>query len=434
MKQKLTATPRASAQALGVAALMFAAASCQAQMTAPSTATASDSVASEPNPYYLGARAAFTHDTNVNRAPGGQSDNYWTTSVFGGFDQPIGRQRVFGRANVGYSKYNEQTQLDNTSYDISGGLEWSAAQRLSGSVNVSFNQYLSAPATFSTIPDLRRNVANTESIDAVVRYGGASLLTLEGRIGYSQVDYSLPEYQSDEAENTYGSVGLYYNPGGPLRLGIAVRYTTTDSPESAPGVTPAVVANTSDGENLDFTANYEVSGQVSAGGRLSYTRQTNSGITAADFSGWTGALYLSYRPTGKLLFNAYAARDAGFSTESGWVQQTFLVGSTPITRTFTEVFQVAEVISSVGLGVTYAATAKISAIAGVRYGRTTLVNQAGGETLDTSTVGYLGASYDVARNWLLGCNLSLENRDVSGGVNYTYDANSFGCFAQYTWR
>ena len=49
-------------------------------------------------------------------------------------------------------------------------------------------------------------------------------------------------------------------------------------------------------------------------------------------------------------------------------------------------------------------------------------------------MGYLGASYDVARNWLLGCNLLLENRDVSGGVNYTYDANSFGCFAQYTWR
>ena len=199
-------------------------------------------------------------------------------------------------------------------------------------------------------------------------------------------------------------------------------------------MTPPVVANTSKGDNLDFTANYDVSGQVSAGGRLSYTRQTNSGITAADFSGWTGALYLSYRPTGKLLFNAYAARDAGFSTESGWVQQTFLVGSTPITRTYTEVFQVAEVIESAGLGVTYAATAKINATAGVRYGRTTLVNQLGGETLDISKVGYLGATYDVARNWLLGCNLSLENRDVSGGVNYSYDANSFGCFAQYTWR
>ncbi len=40
----------------------------------------------------------FTHDSNVYRIPSGPSDNYSSTSVFGGFDQPISRQRVFGRA------------------------------------------------------------------------------------------------------------------------------------------------------------------------------------------------------------------------------------------------------------------------------------------------------------------------------------------------
>ena len=47
-------------------------------------------------------------------------------------------------------------------------------------------------------------------------------------------------------------------------------------------------------------------------------------------------------------------------------------------------FSDASQIESAGLGVTYAATAKINATAGVRYGRTTLVNQLGGETLDIS--------------------------------------------------
>ena len=202
--------------------------------------------------------------------------------MFGGFDQPIGRHRVFGRANVGYSSYLNETDLNSTSYDISGGLDWSAFERLSGTVNVSLNQYLSVPATFSTVPDLRRNIANTQNIDAVVRYGGASLLTLEGRIGYSNVDYSLPQYQSDEAEHRYGSVGLNYNPGGPLRLGIGLRYTTTDSPESAPGVTLAGGGQHQRGAQPRLHCQLRgVGAASSAGGRVSYTRQTNSGITAA---------------------------------------------------------------------------------------------------------------------------------------------------------
>ena len=59
--------------------------------------------------------------------------------------------------------------------------------------------------------------------------------------------------------------------------------------------------------------------------------------------------------------------------------------------------------------------------------------QAGVETIDDTRAASLGVTYDVARNWQLGCNLQFENRDVSGGVNYTYDANSFGCLAQYRW-
>ena len=59
-----------------------------AQTTAPATAS------SDPNPYYLGVSQALTHDTNVTRSPQGPSDNYSSTSLLGGFDQPIGRQRL----------------------------------------------------------------------------------------------------------------------------------------------------------------------------------------------------------------------------------------------------------------------------------------------------------------------------------------------------
>jgi hypothetical protein len=429
MKKKAFGSHRSPARALVSVTLLVAAAPGWAQLAPPLTGT----VASEPNPYYLGVRQAFTHESNVNRSPNGRSDNYSTTSLFGGFDQPIGRQRVFGRAAVGLNRYQKEDQLDNTSYDVSAGLDWSTIERLSGNLNVAFSQSLAAPAVIGVVPDQRRNIATTQSIDAAVRWGGASLLTLEGRAGYSNIDYSLPEYQSSESKQSRASIGLYYRPGGPLRLGVAARFTRAESPASGPNVTPAVLANTAESRNLDFTANYDVSGQVSAGGRISYTRQTNSAITAADFSGLTGDLTVGYRPTGKLTFNLYAARDVGSNSNQFTTTQSFLVGTTLITTRRTEVVEVSQVTNSAGLGVAYAATGKVTANAGVRYARAKLVSQTVADSTDVLKSAYLGANWEVARNVLVACNLARDERDVSGSVNYSYTSTSVGCLAQYTW-
>ena len=429
MKKKVIGSSRNLAGALAAVTLAAMAVPGRAQLAPPLTGT----VASDPNPYYLGARQGFTHESNVNHSPNGRSDNYSTTSLFGGFDQPIGRQRVFGRATVGYNRYQHETQLDNTSYDVAGGLDWSTIERLSGNLNVAFSQNLSAPAVIGFVPDQRRNIATTQSIDATVRYGGASLLTLEGRVGYSNVDYSLPEYQSSESKQSRASFGLYYHPGGPLRLGVAARFTRAESPASGPTVTPPTLANTAESRNLDFTANYDVSGQVSAGGRISYTRQTNSAITAADFSGLTGDLTVAYRPTGKLSLNLYAARDVGSNSSQFTTAQSFLVGTTVITTHRTEILEVSQVTNSAGLGISYAATGKVTANAGVRYARAKLVSQAVAESTDVLKSAYIGANWDVARNWLVACNVARDSRDVSGSLNYSYTSNSVGCFGQYTW-
>jgi hypothetical protein len=429
MKKNVIGASRNPARALAAATLAAVAMPGWAQLAPPLTGT----VASDPNPYFLGARQGFTHETNVNHTPNGRSDNYSTTSVFGGFDQPIGRQRVFGRATVGYNRYQHESQLDNTSYDANAGLDWSTIERLSGNLNVAFSQNLAAPAVIGFVPDQRRNIATTQSIDATVRWGGASLLTLEGRAGYSNIDYSLPEYQSSESKQSRASIGLYYRPGGPLRLGVAARFTRAESPASGPNVTPPVLANTAESRNLDFTANYDVSGQVSAGGRISYTRQTNSAITAADFSGLTGDLNVAYRPTGKLSFNLYAARDVGSNSSQFTTSQSFLVGTTVITTHRNEILEVSQVTNSAGLGVGYAATGKITANAGVRYARAKLVSQAVADSTDVLKSAYIGANWEVARNWLVACNVGRESRDVSGSLNYSYASTSVGCLGQYTW-
>ena len=86
------------------------------------------------SPYYIGASQAFTHDSNIFRVAdecAETADAVSTTALLAGIDQPFGRQRGFGNAHVRYNKYQDQSQLDNTSYRLAAGLDWETVERLS---------------------------------------------------------------------------------------------------------------------------------------------------------------------------------------------------------------------------------------------------------------------------------------------------------------
>ena len=53
-----------------------------------------------------------------------------------------------------------------------------------------------------------------------------------------------------------------------------------------------------------------------------------------------------------------------------------------------------------------------------------------GDINDDTHTASLAATYAVARNWQLGCNLARLTRGVSGGINYDYTANTVNCSAQ----
>jgi hypothetical protein len=418
--------------------LGFAATAAVAQGAASSSVSAP---ALAPNPYYLGVSEAFTHDSNVYRIPSGPGDSFFSTSLLGGFDQPISRQRIFGTARVSVNRYQNQTQLNNTSYNLAAGLDWATIEKLSGNLNVGLNQSLAAPAASGIAPSARRNLVQSESIDARARWGGASLLTLEGSLGYSKVDYSAPEYASSESKQDSASLGLFYRPSGLLRLGVAGRVTRTETPKALALIGGGFQANTVRSKNLDLLADYDLTGLLTTNARLSYTRQTNSDLGNADFSGLTGSLGVNYRATGKLSFNLSASRDAGLNTSPYNTYTVVQNGAIPVVIPVTGLYENNQVTNSLGLGVVYAATAKINASAGVRYSRAKLVttisqssNQAAPDTTDTSKIAFIGVDYAIARNWQLACNLGHENRNVSGGSNYSYTDTTVGCLAQFTWR
>lgn len=388
--------------------------------------------AEDPSPWYIGASVGVTHDSNVFRTPDAVGDTYVTTSLLGGFDQAIGRQRLHAAARVGYSKYQNRDELNNTNYGVSAGWDWATIEKLSGSVNVGANRSLAQLNGNTRVPSTRRNLVNADQISTDVKWGGDGQVTLFANYGHSRVRYSAAEFISSKSSADTASIGTNYRLGGSTTVGAALRFTRTVSPYGVaktllPTGPDDFASTTSNGRNLDLLGNWVYSPQTSVNARLSITRQTDSGGGDRTFSGLTGALSATYAPTAKLAFTAALSRDAG--TNANYFNTVSTTSGSTVT-TVSGLNQSSTATDILALGATYAATAKISVNAGAQYRRSKL--DAGGN--DNISLYSLGATYAVARNWQLACNLGHESRAVSGGAGYDYTANTIGCSAQFTLR
>ncbi|MEP6875018.1 MAG: hypothetical protein ABI887_11685 [Burkholderiales bacterium] len=401
-----------------MAAALAAAASCGAW------------AADDPNPYYIGASQEFAHDSNVFRTPDPVPDYFSSTGLIGGFDQLISRQRLYANANVHYNKYKNQTSLDNTSYGVNAGWDWATIERLAGNFNVEANQALATFNGNSIQATASRNLVKTDQFSTKVLWGGDGLINLTGAYSHSRVKYSAVEYLPSESSNDTSSLGVNYRLGEDLRVGLAYRFSRTKSPFAIPLVPNPVGPddygpNTSNGRNVDLTLDWRFTPKTHLYARLSQTRLTNSDANALDFNGTTGALIGSFAPTGKLSFNASVARDAGLNTTFFNANAAGTAPGTPVTG----LTQNTQTTDSYSLGAVYAATAKISLTANLLYRHSKVVTPTEEES-DNGRISSLGATYEVARSWQLGCRLSHESRSLSGAGGFSYSANIVGCSAQ----
>ena len=425
------------------------------------TATAGCAVwADEPSPYYLGVTESLTSDSNATGTAGGRSDTYSSTGLTGGFDQPIGRQRLHANANVHYNKYHSLTQLDSTTYGVAGGWDWATIEQLSGNVLASANQ---SPASLGTTAGLvntasEKNLAKTDQLSTSVLWGGATV-GLQGAYSHSRVRYSAASYFVAESSADAGSANVFYRLGPDIKLGTGVRVTRTISPHAiytpAAGLVstdPNVIAdpanyssNTVNGRNIDLTADWAVTPLSGINARLSWTRQSNSSAGSdLDFSGLTGALAVRYAATGKLTFGAAFSRDAGANSSFFNVPSTTSTssgsGTTGTTATTTTVLsQNTQTTNSYSLTAGYAATAKIRVNAAAQWARAKVLDAAlisGTTTVsegsDASHTYSLGVDYTPARNWQLGCRVSHMSRTLTGTSGTAYSNNSTSCSAQFT--
>ncbi|MFN6998373.1 MAG: hypothetical protein ACK4PH_29655, partial [Aquincola tertiaricarbonis] len=97
----------------------------------------------QSTPYYVGVSQTFTHESNIYRSRNNEvSDTISSTALFGGVDQMIGRQRVYGNATVSTNRFADNNDLNNTGYGLKAGVDWATIERISGNVELNANQSL----------------------------------------------------------------------------------------------------------------------------------------------------------------------------------------------------------------------------------------------------------------------------------------------------
>lgn len=392
----------------------------------------------ESSPWYAGVSQALTQESNLYRidttTPIGnlsRSDTVSNTALVAGFDQSMGRQRLFGNAKLGLNRYSKNDYLNDNSYTLTAGLDGSTIERLSGNLALaaSRNQRSFNVDSGPNAIETRKNNENVAQIDASFRVGVVTPLTLEATLGYRRLDYSAPEYDSSQYRQGRGSLGVRYRPGITTlgaSFSLADSQYRTSAAQAASGQAAEQVRRTS----LDLTVNWPASGSSNVYARLSPTRVAYDQFTQRDYSGLTGALKWNWLPTGKLNLETRLvhdiSQDSNFETFGG----PLVVGTSNTGRTTTDLrlavgYELtAKIAVNVVLGASHRALEQTANVSGL-----SVVAATGSD--DTHTLS-IGARWTPLRSVQLGCNMARDRRAASGGLTQAYRANTVSCNGQFT--
>ena len=390
----------------------------------------SAAASAQANPYYIGANQAFSYNSNLYSSRSNElSSWYSTTSIVGGFDQPVGRQRFYGSGNFGYNYFfNEDARsLNSNSFGVNVGWDWQTIERLSGTARFASNQSLVYYDIAGGLPNAReKNIQNVSELDLTGRYGISPDIGLNLGYTYRKVNFSLPQYAYNEYNQNVGSIGLSYGSHGIWTYGAAFRFTRTEYPFYPHPLPSRELGDTGDGKNFDFTIRWVPSALSTVNVRLSYSDINYDINQAQDFRGFNGSLSWTWLPTGKIRSTLTFIGAPGYaSTFYAFVGEPVRVDNSRFTRT-------------VRWNASYLATGKTSFTASLDLTKDYLEQTIFSKTQqgsDLVTIGSVGVSYAPTRNSLLACNVSYTDRSVSENaeryaMSYPYSSTMFSCSGQ----
>jgi Putative beta-barrel porin 2 len=378
----------------------------------------------QTSPWYVGVNQRFEHHTNLFQAAAAEvSDTVSRSSVVAGLDQPIGRQRLFGRLTAGTNRYSTRSDLNHNAYSVVAGLDWETADRLSGNVTFDASETLADFNPVGLPGVLTNNTTNTQGLRGSVRIGVVTRLTAEvgGATRKTRYDNSAYQIRNVDIDEIYGRVR--YRPAGSLVLGVGVRATRGDYPNFRNPSAGVFVSEGFKRDNLDLTAEWPISGASRVDARLSFGKDRYDTLAARDFSGATGEVSWNWQPTGRTSLTTVFTRRTGDDTSISTVP-----GQVPYATAANQVS------NTLGASVDYDLTGKIKLRGSLALSDSKAVDLIRGTTSNEFiTAASAGLTWDATRAIRAGCDISMRSRADKAGIP-GYDATVFGCYGEFVLR
>ncbi len=390
--------------------------------------------AAQNSPWFIGGSYNVAKQDNVLELAIGQSpppgfeaeDTVSTTSLLAGFDQRFGRQRAYGNVALRDTRYDSNTIFNNRGYSGRLGLDWSTAERISGSLSGSASRSLQRfnPFEIGFLGD--KNLETVQSLTTRVSVGLVTAWSFELTGGRTDVKNSLdrPDVQSRNFAQDSASLGFQWRPSSITSVGLALGASRGRYPK---------FRTTADGfqadrfrrDDLQLTAAYRPTGASAFDLRISSGKTRYDLNERRDFSGVTGNATWSWQLSGKVFIQTTFTRDTG---QDSYATAVFFL---PATADYSRSNRTWRVQAD------YAATAKITITTSVMRHSRDLVRTTENPFLPLTARGKddinyfnLGVRWAPLRNVQLGCDYGQEKRRGVGELVNNLDMRSVGCSAQ----
>jgi hypothetical protein len=393
--------------------------------------------AQEIRPFYIGVGETLSYEDNLFSASNNQpksDDTISATSLTGGVSETYGRQQVHASGSVSRSIYKTHSDLDNTGYTLSTGLDWETIANLSGTLAFNAGQSLTRNNnTLGLAATTERNIQRTRQTSGSVRWGGGGRLSLLGSASHRSTRASSVLHAIDQNTQNVGSLDANYAFSSALTAGVGVSAGKTDYPNGIINLSSAsgFESDSSKRRDVYLTTNWQPSGASSLSARVGYGRTRYEKATQRNVSGPRGQIGWNWTPTGKLQFST------SYNQETG--DQTAFIPALANNPSLSSDSSV--LTRSLSLGVTYQATGKISTQASIAHTKRDVASSSsiGGNvqssrSSDSTDTYMLGATWQPTRTLSFNCGAHHEVRGGGGGLTRGYESTGYFCSGQLTLR
>lgn len=394
-------------------------------LLAPCLALACTAATAQSSPYYIGVAQTLAHNSNLialrdnQPVPAGlsKSDTVSSTALVAGIDQPFGRQRLTGTANLSSNRYSRNSEFNSSGYALRLGLDWQTIERLLGRVSASSDRTVRADARDANDQFiLRSNAETANQLDASVSVGLVTRLSAEASLLRRDVRYSAVQAAFREYQQSGASLGVRFRPGSAVTWGLGLRQTRWDYPNLLAGTANPDDRRTRD--DIDASVVYKPTGASNFDLRLSSGKTEHDQFNERDFSGLTGALGWEWQPSAKLRFTTRLARDSGQDADR-------------VTTAYTRTTDTLRVGADYALSAKIAINGAVSAYDRSLAGRGVVVDGLTGREKGNSLA--LGARWAPLRSTVVGCNVSSDRLGSNSNrvLNDSYSSSTTSCYGQF---